>query len=38
MNCIPKSILTMDINNYEEFLNDRRHLIADKIRVYYNKL
>jgi hypothetical protein len=37
-NCIPESLLTSDINNYETFLKERRKLIANKIRSYYNSL
>ncbi|TMW72763.1 DUF262 domain-containing protein [Alteribacter natronophilus] len=38
MNCIPESVLDMDVNNYEEFLDERRKLIAKKIRNYYENL
>jgi hypothetical protein len=36
--CIPKSIFDMNINHYSEFLNDRRILIAKKIKNYYQNL
>jgi hypothetical protein len=38
MNCIPESILSMNIDNYEEFLNQRRILMARKIKEYYLSL
>jgi hypothetical protein len=38
MNCIPESIFSMDINNYEDFLAKRRALMADKIKNYYFSL
>lgn len=37
-NCIPETVFSMDINNYEEFLIQRRRLIAQKIKVYYSSL
>ena len=37
-NCIPWEILKMEIVNYEGFLNQRRILMADKIKRYYNSL
>lgn len=37
-NCIPESIFTMNINNYEEFLVARRKLMAEKIKNYYHSL
>jgi len=38
MNCIPKSIFEIDINQYEDFLEQRRKLIAIKIKEYYQSL
>lgn len=38
MNCIPESIFDMDITDYEEFLKQRRALMAEKIRAYYYSL
>jgi hypothetical protein len=38
MNCIPESIFTMTFENYEEFLEQRRLLMAKKIRDYYYTL
>lgn len=35
MNCVPTEIMQMDINDYPEFLNLRRRLIATKIKEYY---
>jgi hypothetical protein len=38
MNCIPRDIFEMDINNYDEFLAKRRLLMANKIKEYYLSL
>jgi hypothetical protein len=37
-NCIPESIFEMTIDDYEEFLKQRRKLIAQKIERYYKSL
>ncbi len=37
-NCIPESIVTMNHENYESFLFERRKLMAQKIKDYYYKL
>ncbi|HOF16959.1 MAG TPA: DUF262 domain-containing protein [Bacteroidales bacterium] len=37
-NCIPEDIISMNINNYEDFLLERRKLMAKKIQKYYNSL
>lgn len=37
-NCIPLKIFDMDIDSYEEFLNQRRKLMAEKIQTYYQSL
>jgi len=37
-NCVPESVLTMNIEQYEDFLKERRILIAKKIKEYYFKL
>lgn len=37
-NCVPESIITMEIDDYQEFLIQRRKLIAEKIKNYYFKL
>ncbi len=37
-NCIPESFINMSIDNYDEFLKDRRKLMAQKIKDYYNTL
>lgn len=34
-NCIPEKFEQMDIGSYEQFLNRRRELMAEKIRDYY---
>ncbi len=38
MNCIPKSIFDMDVDDYEYFLEERRKLMALKIKNYFSKL
>lgn len=38
INCIPESIVNMDFNSYDEFLDARRTLMAAKIKEYYGKL
>ena len=37
-NCIPKEIFDMDYTMFEDFLEKRRHLMAQKIRRYYEML
>jgi len=37
-NCIPESVVDWDFRNYEEFLDQRRMLMAAKIRRYYESL
>ena len=37
-NCIPESLIYMKINDYEEFLKERRKLMANKIKKYYESL
>lgn len=34
-NCIPESVFNMSIENYHDFLNERRNLMAKKIKNYY---
>jgi len=38
MNCIPKDIFSMEIDNYDDFLEQRRALMASKMRNYYFSL
>ncbi|HEX3044704.1 MAG TPA: DUF262 domain-containing protein [Bacillota bacterium] len=38
VHCIPESIFTMDVTNYDEFINERRKLMAQKMRDYYLSL
>lgn len=38
MNCIPNDIFKMDASDYENFLAQRRILMARKIRVYFESL
>lgn len=38
MNCIPETILNAEVGDYEQFLKDRRRLMAKKIESYYNNL
>lgn len=35
INCIPEGVENMDFNDYEEFLKQRRKLMAKKIKQYY---
>tara|TARA_Y100001933_G_scaffold155002_1_gene153258 strand:- start:830 stop:2626 length:1797 start_codon:yes stop_codon:yes gene_type:complete len=37
-NCIPESVFSMTIENYQDFLIERRRLIAKKIKDYYYSL
>jgi hypothetical protein len=37
-NCIPESIFSMNIENYDKFLEERRNLMARKIKEYYFSL
>lgn len=37
-NCIPETIAQMAHEDYESFLNERRKLMAQKIRKYYYSL
>lgn len=37
-NCIPEEIFDMDYTQFEDFLEKRRHLMAQKIRKYYELL
>jgi hypothetical protein len=36
--CIPESIFGMHVGHYDDFLRERRALIADKIMRYYKSL
>lgn len=38
LNCIPEDILTMDASHYEDFLLERRKLMAKKIKAFYFSL
>lgn len=38
MNCIPTTVFDMDYNNYYEFLEERRLLMAHKIQKFYESL
>lgn len=38
INCIPEDIFEMDYTRYDEFLEKRRSLMAQKIRKYYESL
>ena len=38
MNCIPESVMDMDADSYEDFLHQRRKLMADKMKAYYHSL
>ncbi|PWK16093.1 uncharacterized protein DUF262 [Arcicella aurantiaca] len=36
--CIPSSIMEMDATEYDNFLRERRHLMAQRMRMYYFSL
>lgn len=36
--CIPENIVKMDYKNYDTFLEERRQLMAKKIKTYYKRL
>lgn len=38
VNCIPRNIVSMTAKDYQEFLLERRKLMAKKIRKYYERL
>lgn len=38
MNCVPQSLFNLDYTNYDEFLIERRQMMAAKIRRFYEKL
>lgn len=38
MNCIPKDVFEMDYTRYNEFLDERKLLMAQKIRKFYESL
>ena len=38
MNCIPESMLNEKQPTYEEFLQERRRLMAQKLKSYYESL
>ncbi len=38
MNCIPEEMLGGKITDYDEFLRQRRALMADKLKTYFSKL
>ena len=35
MNCIPENTVNMTVDGYEEFLEERRYLMAQKIKSYF---
>ena len=37
-NCIPRTFVDMTIDNYDEFLKERRKLMAQKLKQYYESL
>ncbi|MGJ9460474.1 GmrSD restriction endonuclease domain-containing protein [Oceanobacillus sp. CF4.6] len=38
MNCVPDSLFNMDASNFETFLEERRELMANKIKNFYENL
>lgn len=37
-NCVPKAVMDMDVEQFDEFLKRRRELMAAKIHIYYQSL
>ena len=37
-NCIPQNIMNMTVENYDEFLTERRKMMAALIQKYYERL
>ena len=37
-NCIPEAFMDMNVDNFEEFLRERRIMMAQKLKEYYNSL
>jgi|TARA_A200000113_G_scaffold144745_1_gene130202 hypothetical protein len=37
-NCVPSSIFDMTFDNYQDFIAERKVLIAKKIREYYETI
>ena len=37
-NAIPEEIVDYDFHNYSDFLNQRRHLMAKKMREFYENM
>jgi hypothetical protein len=37
-NALPEGIVNMDVSNYDDFLVERRNLMAQLIEIYYKKL
>ena len=38
LNCIPADVISMEAKDYDRFLVERRKLMAQKIKKYYNSL
>ncbi len=38
INCIPENFINMTVNDFDEFLKERRILMAQKLKKYYNSL
>ena len=38
VNCIPSDVFSMEFDDYDRFLEERRKLMAAKIRRYYESL
>ena len=38
INCIPESLMEIEFEGYDNFLSDRRKMIANKIKEYYFSL
>jgi hypothetical protein len=37
-NCIPEAFMEMNVDDFEEFLKQRRILMAQKLKEYFNSL
>ena len=38
VNCIPREIINMEVDDYSHFLQERRKLMAEKVRLYFEDL
>jgi hypothetical protein len=38
VNCIPEKFMEMTVDDFDDFLKERRILMAQKLKKYYNSL